>query len=192
MLLRIILCPGTLLLRGRFSTIQCMWLQLFQGSKVTVSICRLGDLAVVLFEVSAPLNVDAILKARRAYRRGTAISRSATRGVLPVHPLRLRHAFKHALFEYVYSYNLAKAKNICYRNVFEAHDFLQDPSKRALLEDDSLVDTQVLMYGILCTVQQWTDGALSSEWHRLFKLCFLLTCFLVSRWAYIRFNGILL
>ncbi|KAF5328353.1 hypothetical protein D9619_013342 [Psilocybe cf. subviscida] len=111
-----------------------------------------GDLCRSLFECSTPLDVEAIRKAKTAYELGSDICS----GLPPVHPIRLRHRFKHAQFILPYSHDVESAKEVCFDEHSWACEFLDSVDHNELA--DCTPDTYILMDGILSSAIRWIEG----------------------------------
>lgn len=71
--------------------------------------------------------------------------------------------FKQALFQLVYVYDSDAAVRTCIDEFLEAVHFQEDPSKMALVDNETLEDTHVLMVGIRSAVFLWVRGTSSSQ-----------------------------
>lgn len=148
--------PQTLVFYYSLSVIQCL-------NSMETDIhppYRKGDLCRSLFECSTPLDIGAIQEAKMAYESGSDICLKLP----PIHPIRLRHRFKHAQFILLYAHDVERAKEVCFDGHSQACEFFDSEDHDSDDLDECTLTTYVLMDGILSSALRWIEGTCLSEY----------------------------
>lgn len=117
---------------------------------------RLGDLCCSLFDCSTPIDVEAIRKAKTAYDTGVTLCSQLS----PIHPMRLRHQYKLAIYMLLYAHDKQSAVDICLCEHGKAAAFLDsdEHDSNVPINSTCILDSYILMDGMLSSAVRWIEG----------------------------------